>query len=197
MRAKLTDKQVADMRILRATNPDLWGYAKLAKHFGCRASTARDVVLYKTRVYVIVDVPPEEVKPDRFDLAAELRQKILDHINANGPTTSRQVAEKFSLNHDHAYRTTRRMFEIGELARRGKGSAAIFTALLTKSTSAKILRDAAYNKRSLTMMEEPPVVRKKTRPGHYIHHPDKPIPNQGGQGAERSRVYAGSSCGMI
>jgi hypothetical protein len=197
MKAKLTDKQVADMRILRATDPDLWGYAALGNHFGCSESTARDVVLYKTRASVIVDLPRETPKPDRFDLAAELRQKILDHINANGPTTSRQVAEKFSLNHDHAYRTTRRMFEIGELSRRGKGSAAIFTALLTKSTSAKILRDSAYNKRSLTMMEEPPVVRKKTGPGHYIHHPDMPIKNQGGQGNLRRAVGIQASAGML
>ena len=197
MKAKLTDKQVKDMRILRATDPDHWGYAALGNHFGCSESTARDVVLYKTRADVIVDVPPEEVKPDRFDLAAELRQKILDYINANGTTSSKQVARHFKITHDAAYRATQKMYRLKELSKTGDRMTTVFNAIKTESASASELRDAAYNKRSYNMMEKRPQIQKNTRPGHYIHHPDMPIKNQGGQGNLRRVVGIQASAGML
>lgn len=53
-RAKLTDKQVIAMR----QQYDAWkaacvwaGYGRLAKMFGCSASTARDIVTYRTRYF--------------------------------------------------------------------------------------------------------------------------------------------------
>ena len=46
-RAKLTDAQVAEMRHLRERHG--WPYRKLAEHFGCGESTARDITTYRTR----------------------------------------------------------------------------------------------------------------------------------------------------
>ncbi len=46
-RAKLTDQQVADLRELHQNHS--WGYRRLAQHFGCGTSTARDIATYRTR----------------------------------------------------------------------------------------------------------------------------------------------------
>lgn len=49
--AKLTSEQVEQMRQLRDDQPSIWSYQALADKFGCGASTARDIVQYRTRVY--------------------------------------------------------------------------------------------------------------------------------------------------
>lgn len=46
-KAKLTDKQVREMRQLREERGRSYGW--LAKRFGCGESTVRDIVKYKTR----------------------------------------------------------------------------------------------------------------------------------------------------
>ncbi len=46
-RAKLTDAQVQEMRVLKLRHG--WSYGKLAKHFGCGQSTARDITTFRTR----------------------------------------------------------------------------------------------------------------------------------------------------
>ncbi len=46
-RAKLTDAQVHEMRFLKLNYG--WSYRKLAQHFGCGESTARDITTYRTR----------------------------------------------------------------------------------------------------------------------------------------------------
>lgn len=52
-RAKLTDKQVADMRNQHLAY--VVGYETLAKRFGCGVSTARDICTYRTRYNVTND----------------------------------------------------------------------------------------------------------------------------------------------
>lgn len=52
-RAKLTDKQVADMRKQHLAY--VVGYETLAKRFGCGVSTARDICTYRTRYNVTND----------------------------------------------------------------------------------------------------------------------------------------------
>lgn len=49
-RAKLTDKQVAEMRNQHLAY--VVGYETLAKRFGCGVSTARDICTYRTRYNV-------------------------------------------------------------------------------------------------------------------------------------------------
>lgn len=47
-RAKLTDAQVREMRQMYDPKKRI-GYGRLAKHFGCGESTARDIVNFATR----------------------------------------------------------------------------------------------------------------------------------------------------
>jgi len=48
-KAKLSDEDVRVMREMREEKG--WSYAKLAKHFDCGESTARDIIKYRTRWY--------------------------------------------------------------------------------------------------------------------------------------------------
>lgn len=48
-RAKLTDKQVREMRGLNTQDCAPLGYRVLAKRFGCGQSTVRDICTYRTR----------------------------------------------------------------------------------------------------------------------------------------------------
>jgi|WetSurMetagenome_2_1015567.scaffolds.fasta_scaffold663116_2 hypothetical protein len=48
-RSRLSESDVADMRAKRSERPWLWSYRALAEWFGCGQSTARDIVLGRTR----------------------------------------------------------------------------------------------------------------------------------------------------
>jgi hypothetical protein len=201
---KLTDEQVKEIRTMRATDPGHWGYTALAKHFGCGESTIRDIVLGKTRRNVIVFVPESEQIPDRYDIAAKLRQEMLDYINENGPVNNAQIAAHFNLLPGHVFRTTRKMTELGELSRKGAGQASSFTAIKTESTPADVLRSNAYNKRSLNRAEsrtwDDRPKRAKT-PGRYVHVPGfynipgheqgSPIKNPDGPKFQKAGVGSG------
>jgi len=71
-----------------------------------------------------------------------------------------------------------------------------FTTGKTEMVSAAAMRQRMMEKKARSQAEFAAVRKVRGRPGVYIHEPDKPIPNQGGQGATR-RGFGIQSCAYV
>jgi len=132
----------------------------------------------------------EQKKPkiDKFDRAAELRQRILDHTHAHGMATAQQIAQALNIRTGHALRSLYKMEVNGEVQRHGSGLGIKFSAVRITTMSAEQMRDRVYHNwtHSIADTEAKKRLQESAKKivlvGHYIHSPTNPIPNQGGQG---------------
>jgi predicted ArsR family transcriptional regulator len=132
----------------------------------------------------------EQKKPkgDKFDRAAELRQRILDHTHAHGMATAQQIAQALNIRTDHALRSLYKMEVNGEVQRHGSGLGLQFSAVQITTMSAAQMRDRVYHNWTHSIADteakkrQAESSRKIVLVGRYIHTPTNPIPNQGGQG---------------
>ena len=128
---------------------------------------------------------------DKYDHAAEVRQKILDYLNTVESSTSSPIAEKLGLGLDHAYRSLIKMESQGEVNKTGRSRQLTFTANATVTHSAQFLRENAFHRQTKFLCadsleeKEREEKRKKSKPGHYVHVPHTLVGNHGGQGAVR------------
>lgn len=124
---------------------------------------------------------------DKFDVAQQTRQAILDLANSLGNITSRIVVDNLEYNMDHAYRSMTKMVEAGELDKHVKGSGVYFTPLKTITQSSEEMRSKQYKtllENRFSMENRTKSKRKKCEPWRTIHLGSEnphPIPSQGGQ----------------
>ncbi len=193
-RAKLSDEQVAEMRGLRESRPDMWSYTALAEHFDSSESTVRDIVKYHTR-----NPTTKGYDKVRFQIAAEARQIILDLLNEYPEQNRPMDMVKAGVNRNRAESCITTMIKIGEIERTGKGLDARYKALVTTTMSADTMRAYVLAQQQAGRKLAPPPREEKSPPWYYKNEPDKEghirPTNQGGQGALR-RVIGIQAAGM-
>jgi len=134
-------------------------------------------------------------KLDRFEAAYQMRVTIQKHISGvPDGCTAMQIAELLKVKHDVAYGNLRTMVEENVLYVVKRARVVLyFTTGKTEMVSADTMRQRMLEKKARSQAEFAAVRKVRGRPGVYIHEPDKPIPNQGGQGATR-RGFGIQSC---
>jgi hypothetical protein len=150
--------------------------------------------------------PKIDTGHDKYMVASDIRQMVLDYANKEGRITGKQITQNLMwkgrfLKLDHAVRTCNRMAVDGELLKHGKSSGIFFTPLKTKTMSAIELRDRQGNRKrdSNNTPPETENVTRITRRG-LIHNGmsrTRPLPYQGGQGSGRQKVCVGSTAEWI
>jgi len=184
----LTDEQVVEMRRIYQgwlDRGEKTSYHALCVQFSCGESTVRDIIRYRTRT----DVQGDDTQIlDGFIIAQNARQTVLDYLNQDPDRyqTNVEIETATGLNHDHTYRTTRRMVELKEVEQSGHSRCAKFRPLVKKTVEGQVLKDAAKTK----MLEERQTEKKKlakmsnSEPWRTVHigGRDKAIAGQGGQG---------------
>lgn len=123
-----------------------------------------------------------------------LRQQILDYVNHHQKSSPAEVAKGMRMVQDTVSRAMFNMVEIGEMSRekdlKERGQPFRYEALV--ETASRVKR-----KPNMPRYDAEPVKPKQTEPWRFVNHPDKPIPNQGGQGAVRRQVGIQASAGML
>ena len=134
--------------------------------------------------------------------AQQTRQKILDWLHDNPDHGVQAICTGISKTRNHTMGGLRTMTARGEVLKLGEGFGSVYRAIATTTVSAEQIISEIRD-RQKKGKEKVPV--NSTPVGYYIHSIDRnndgtvrmPIIGQGGQGAVRSRVYVGSSAGMI
>ncbi len=135
---------------------------------------------------------------DKFEKAAVLRATVITHIRDNPHQSTRQTADALGLALDTVARAMRAMTEVGELAKHGQGRSITYTVLTDSTYDAKEARDNAFRRRAESLSKTnaekaQPKPKRGGEPWRHVHTPDRPVQNQGGQGALR-RVAGIKSC---
>lgn len=123
-----------------------------------------------------------------------LRQQILNYVNIHQKSSPAEVALGMGLMQDTVSRAMFNMVEIGEMYRekdlKERGQPYRYEALVETASTVK-------RKPNTPRLDDEPPKPKPTEPWRFVNHPDKPIPNQGGQGAVRRQVGIQASAGML
>ena len=198
-KVRLSDQDVEKMRSLRENDPDTWTYKMLADHIQCGASTARDVVCYRTRYSGGI------VPADRYDKQYEMRVAIIGYskqLKGAGFTVN-DLADAIRAKPEHCYNCLKAMAGDGEVEKTGVHINVRYRVLVDVPLPAAVVRARSHDRREQAMLAKIKTEPKgivKGEPWRYIHRVtehDKPIPNQGGQGNVRQTVYVSATCGII
>lgn len=154
------------------------------------------------------------MKTGRYVEGATNRQKALDYINAHPNQTGPEIIEALGWDKVGGSDRLGKMYLARELDRvrcqhswinaNGKKfniTTYRYTARVIKTRGAdEVLQTMAENLKSDGQKAREKEAKAKTRPAWVSGptNPDrKPIPNQDGQGSGRSRVWVGSSAGLV
>lgn len=138
-------------------------------------------------------------KPTSYEFAARRRQLILDHLNAHPGAQMPDIRAWLSANGDtgNAANTLRTMADWSELRFDGDARRRRYYALVETTRSAEesiAIREANLAAANAARQSEATRTAFLAGAARTVHTPGKrPIPNQGGQGACRARVYV--NCG--
>ena len=128
--------------------------------------------------------------------AAQRRQLILDYLRANPGGMMGDIKAWLAANDDHgcASNTLRTMTDWREIRHEGKLRSRQYYALVQTSRTAeecRLLREATLAAANAAKQKSAAsAAMAACGPALYRHRPAaRPIPNQGGQGACRPRVY--------
>lgn len=127
---------------------------------------------------------------DKFDVAFETRQRILDYANKHGKAIGMEVAAALGISNDYANRSMNKMVAMGEMERVGEYKAVVFYPIAKMTRPASEMRELMRDRRKDTRVveAEKSKAKRKSAPWLTIHvcsDKDTPIQNQGGQGALR------------
>ena len=141
------------------------------------------------------------MKLDRFDTAEQRRKLILQFVIDHPHSNTRQMADALDIGLDVSGSVAREMASRGELQKHGHMPNITYTACKTTTISAAEMRGQMMHKMAVARVEflesGKPKPAPKLKPGHYVHTPTNPIPNQEAIGSGRRRVWAASTCGMV
>lgn len=136
-------------------------------------------------------------KQSQYDLAATRRQMILDFLHRAPGAMMGEIVAWLARRGDtgNAANTMRTMAEWGELRYTGQTRFRRYYPLVKKTRSAsESIEIRQENLAAANARRKKEAPAPATAPGHYIHKPgERPIPNQGGQGASRPRTFV--NCG--
>lgn len=135
---------------------------------------------------------------DKFDKAAATRTAIIAYVRDNPHASTRKTSDAIGMSLDSISRMMRAMNEVGGLAKHGEGQHITYTVLSDSTYNAAEARDRATHKRlesKARRIAEKGKPRRKAEPWRYVHTPDAPIPQQGGQGAVRRKTTIVSCAG--
>ena len=139
--------------------------------------------------------------PGRYEKTAAVRQSALDYLHQNPGSSAAQVAAAIKQTRGTTGNALRSMSDMGEVRKTGN----VYTAIATQTISADEQREKAGNKMGYGQhnknqadfgrREVTVVVGAKTI--HRGMERDRPLQNQGGQGALRRQVGIQSTAELV
>jgi len=135
---------------------------------------------------------------DKYEKSYALRQKILEHFEKSGETSSVEVAAAMEISIDHANRACNAMVKEGTLARRGIAKAITYVATGQPLPSAEEMRARVYKLRSDNLREQAQAHKAIGGPGSRVYLGGQlRSTSQGGQGALPMPFGIRASAGML